>query len=508
MRALVLVSVLGFASTALAQDPSASADEARRLSRAGDAAGALRAMLRAVEQQPDDPVFHCEAGWLAFLAEDLDVATEQLALGLARYGRPLPRRAASCLYNAGRVAEAGGRIEDARARYRESLALRPNDVVRARLDGLAAAGARPAPSAPSGADGPPTDGRLTLVAQDSHTCFIRDGELLCWGRRRIDDGGEVIARRATPTPGFDRRASVRAHARGIYFSCALDERGVVCWDHDLGLRRGASATGQRRPSVLPGFGDDLVELEASWFTLCARSASGSVRCRSQGAAAPSDPGARGVAQMAAGNDFVCFRGRDGRVQCLGAIGAPASGLHEVPFPARVAHIGADRETLCAALEDGRVFCVGVDRYGVAGSGTGRNPACVEGVCSAANPVRGIDDAVFVAVGNYTACAIRRDGELRCWGMNNRGQAGPDHDVRCGREHTRCRRSPGTIGGLGPVREVTIGNQHTCALERSGAVRCWGDNFRGQLGSGGPSTGVQTVLFPEDEGPGETGWGRR
>ena len=74
MRALVLVSVLGFASTALAQDPSASADEARRLSRAGDAAGALRAMLRAVEQQPDDPVFHCEAGWLAFLAEESRVS--------------------------------------------------------------------------------------------------------------------------------------------------------------------------------------------------------------------------------------------------------------------------------------------------------------------------------------------------------------------------------------------------------------------------------------------------
>ena len=40
---------------------------------------------------------------------------------------------------------------------------------------------------------------------------------------------------------------------------------------------------------------------------------------------------------------------------------------------------------------------------------------------------------------------------------------------------------------GTVVQLTAGDEHTCALLDSGAVRCWGSGFLGQLGYGNTST---------------------
>lgn len=105
----------------------------------------------------------------------------------------------------------------------------------------------------------------------------------------------------------------------------------------------------------------------------------------------------------------------------------------------------------------------------------------------------------LAVGNKHSCAVRRDGELRCWGSNQFGQLGD-----------------GTFGGRltptkvlgGPYIKASAGTDFTCGLTVAGAVNCWGRNIYGNLGDGtitkrstpGPVQGLQSGVIDLVAGP--------
>lgn len=122
--------------------------EGRRLSAAGDWAGASTHFQAALERAPGDARLRCEAGLVALRAGDATRAAE-LVEGVADDMRDDPPDAlrvptAMCLYNLGLVAEANGDAEAARTDYARSLALRPNETVQQHLDALG--------GAPAGAD--------------------------------------------------------------------------------------------------------------------------------------------------------------------------------------------------------------------------------------------------------------------------------------------------------------------------------------------------------------------
>jgi hypothetical protein len=96
----------------------------------------------------------------------------------------------------------------------------------------------------------------------------------------------------------------------------------------------------------------------------------------------------------------------------------------------------------------------------------------------------------VNAGEYHTCARFVDGSAMCWGEGGYGQLGIG--------------GTSGVGGSGPPTEyvslgtgktvadtitsrnesgIQAGHRHTCALLNDATVKCWGNNFFGQLGQG-------------------------
>lgn len=78
--------------------------------------------------------------------------------------------------------------------------------------------------------------------------------------------------------------------------------------------------------------------------------------------------------------------------------------------------------------------------------------------------------------NYDShiCGIRNNGELYCWGNNYKGQLGIGTTV----DFT----VPQKVGINSGWTEISTGEEHTCGI-RNNKLYCWGENSYGQLGLG-------------------------
>jgi alpha-tubulin suppressor-like RCC1 family protein len=93
------------------------------------------------------------------------------------------------------------------------------------------------------------------------------------------------------------------------------------------------------------------------------------------------------------------------------------------------------------------------------------------------PMNVITDAVQVSGGEHHTCAIRSDGNVYCWGSNSNGQLGVDPTM------TASTSRPVQVPMVTGAKFVSAGYLHTCAIDGSGAIWCWGANDTGQLGLG-------------------------
>ncbi len=149
-----------------------------------------------------------------------------------------------------------------------------------------------------------------------------------------------------------------------------------------------------------------------------------------------------------------------------AVGHPAP---EPQPPPRTTALALGSSFSCALGSDGTVRCWGANGSGQLGDGTRR---------SRPSPVRviGVEDAVQVASGDGQACALRRDGTVWCWGENSIG-------LELVSIEAPGRLTPARIEGLGSTVRIGVGEDSACALDASGAIRCWGLNGDGELGDG-------------------------
>ncbi|GAB4561388.1 MAG: hypothetical protein Tsb0020_08840 [Haliangiales bacterium] len=137
-----------------------------------------------------------------------------------------------------------------------------------------------------------------------------------------------------------------------------------------------------------------------------------------------------------------------------------------------AHIAAGSAHTCAVREGGVVHCWGSSSYGQLGVRTDE-PIGDDERPEAIGPVALGAPAIEVVAGEEHTCALLASGAVRCWGRGDLGQLGVV---------TQQALVPATAVELGaPAVQIAAGAYHTCALLDSGEMRCWGQNASGQLG---------------------------
>ncbi|MBT8492659.1 MAG: RCC1 repeat-containing protein, partial [Deltaproteobacteria bacterium] len=305
-----------------------------------------------------------------------------------------------------------------------------------------------------------------LTIGSAHTCLLDVGGVVyCWGANfegELGDGTTIS--RSSPARVAGLPGTMTQVAAGDDATCALDADGFVwCWgENDYGkLGTGGPATSDGEP-----------EYRASPAVVL---------------------GLTGAIAITVGDEHMCAVLADGTAKCWGSnssgrLGRPGSStstpLNVVVDDERtplsgVTAIAAGLEHTCVIV-DGGVKCWGLGDEGQLGDGqltTSNLPVDVVGLAGT---------AVALTAGNNHTCALTDSGQAFCWGANADGQIG---DGTVGDPS-----AVATLVGAGlAVASIEAGHAHTCARGDDSTVYCWGDNSRGQLGNG--DTEGQDVTAP-------------
>jgi len=204
----------------------------------------------------------------------------------------------------------------------------------------------------------------------------------------------------------------------------------------------------------------------------------------------------GVRQITAGATHTCALLDNGRVLCWGGgpggqLGNGPTASAALPVPVLTANgaltgvsqISSSAHHTCARRTDRTVRCWGVNEVGRIGDGSvaDRRKAATVVAVSGPGPLTNV---VHISAGARHTCAVLANGQARCWGQNDAhelgtGPNGPGVALRPVVVRSRDRGRPALTG----VRTISAGNRNTCALLRTGQVRCWGIDDDGESGDG-------------------------
>ena len=203
-------------------------------------------------------------------------------------------------------------------------------------------------------------------------------------------------------------------------------------------------------------------------------------------------------RVALGDAHTCVIKDDGTVWCFGdnsdgQLGNSSFGPPDSTTPVQTSGFGTGRTAVqvaagerhtCALLDNGEVWCWG----------SGGNNELANGALQSSDPVKvplgaGIT-ASRIFVGGRVSCALTSDNRLTCWGQNHKGQIGNGTVLASGGT------APAAVSNI-PTSfvpsHVDPGGRHVCAAATGGAVWCWGDDDRNQLGTA--ADGAAAVNVP-------------
>ena len=359
---------------------------------------------------------------------------------------------------------------------------------------------------------------LAITAGNTHTCALVDdgsgvtGTVKCWGlaaNGQLGDGsvGEettnltkdpqrrspvTVVKDASNTP----LSGVVAVAAGGFHTCAVVKDGAGnrtawCWGDDGEGQLGDGKPGDRTAIAQPvtNLGSTVSALALGEFHSCALLDDGTVKCW----------GANPFGQLTV----------DPTTLASSATPVAASGLPD-PTSNPVVALTAGYGHVCALLKDNSARCWGENNFGQLGyetphlngdSSKPMVPSSTPGVVQGATgptpappsppvpPHANQGQLVAITAGEFHTCALTDAGAVRCWGQGGRGQLGEDPNPY---SSNSAQIDDSTFAVdvhnlSGSATAVTAGGFHTCAAISGASMQCWGYNFYGQLGSSAPSS---------------------
>jgi alpha-tubulin suppressor-like RCC1 family protein len=327
-------------------------------------------------------------------------------------------------------------------------------------------------------------GVAAVTAGGDHTCaLMTSGGLKCWGNNRTGQLGDGLPPvNVIPVDVTGLSNDVAAISAGTSHACALTTvEGVKCWGS--GYLTEGSTSDRSTLADVNGLSSDLTAVAAGGFEDCALTSKGELKCWTGGQTPTDVTGVdSGVKSVSIGLMHICVVTATGGVKCwgqteYGGLGDGTTDPSSTPVNVLGLDSGVSAVTLgfshtCALMASGGVKCWGWNGFGQLGDGTEIDRLTPVDVV-------GLDNgAVAIVAGSYHTCALMASGGVKCWGQNEEGQLGN------GAPTLKPIVTPVDVVGLGnEAIAITAGEHHTCALSTSGGVKCWGDNSYGQLGDG-------------------------
>ena len=335
----------------------------------------------------------------------------------------------------------------------------------------------------------------------------------------------VRVRSATPADsGGGPMSDWASLAVGAFQVCGIrNDHSLWCWGaNDLGQSGSTANLGTRDANPLPsrlGGDSDWVSLTAGDFHTCGvrgthtawcwgENDAGQLGTRTNLATPTPNPAPIQVGSavdwvaLAAGHWHTCGVKLDGTLWCwgdnqYGQLGSDADALQD-PGPTQVGtdtdwtSVTAGGLHTCALKADHTLWCWGDNPYGQLGVDTGTGTQAAQ-----PTPVQVDGSWASVAAGDRFTCGTRSEGTLWCWGRNDHGQLAEPTNLGTDTPNPH----PAQVGGDTDWAGLAPGVEHACAVKSDGTAWCWGDPYRGELGTA--TTGTDPVTAPAKVRPGTT-----
>ncbi len=344
-----------------------------------------------------------------------------------------------------------------------------------------------------------------LSAGEAFNCVIDTAlALRCWGSGgagRLGNNGYgsigvspgQMGDNLPPVDLGTGRTAIEVSAEGAHTCVILDDHNLKCWGENgsgqLGYgdtdRRGQipGQLGDNLPPIDLGTGRTAVFVDAESYRTCAILDNGDLKCWGDGE----------VGRLGQGN-------QDNIGDEPGEMGDNLPPI-DLGTGRTAVSVTAGAFHTCALLDNGSVKCWGLGSEGELGFpvdfGIGDDPGEMGDNLPPVDLGTG-RTALAISAAGLDTCALLDDHSIKCWGFGTGGMLGFPGEDHIGDD-------PGEMGDnlpavdLGTGRTalaVTGGSFHFCALLDDHSIKCWGDNFYGQLGRG------DTVDIGDD--PGEMG----